>query len=381
VITPGRDCEHFWRCHVLAGDLYRRQMIELFHDPPPSQRLMSPHRAGVRGRALVITTSRHDDPRLRALASSSADATGLVEVLADPRIGNLVVTICRDAPRQTWLELMDDFFRDASRSEDLLLYISGHAVKDEGGNLYFPATDTWLDSLSSTGVSARFIHDISARCAARAALMIFDTCYSGAFGRIQLLEAPLPVDAREHARGDTTRVVITASDAMEPALAAEVVDRLAQPSFFTRHVIHGLKTGAADVDGDGRISSEDLYKYVLARMGADKASRQRPQRWMSGPGTDVLVASSPVRPRRSRASARRLWASAAAVIPFMLALGAFLHPRSSMGTKREAEKHGALVKDAPMRADPVVDAGREPASCEAQEESVSRVPSRRSDAA
>jgi non-specific serine/threonine protein kinase len=294
-ITPSMDCERFWRCHVLCRDLYHWQTTRLFGRPLEHPARSLSCRSGVRGRALVIATSQYRDPRLSALASPAADAAGLQGVLADRRIGNFAVTTCQDSPLQSWLAYLQEFFRDTSADEPLLLYISGHAVKDQDGELYFAATDTCLDRLVATGLPASFIHEVSENSAARSVLMIFDTCFSGAFAsRFQASGERRAINANEYFPRSGGRVVITASEAMQYALADGSPHALARPSFFTRHVIEGLRTGQADIDGDGQISSEDLFRYVKGRMSAEAGTQQRPGRWAFGLDRDLIVASGPV---------------------------------------------------------------------------------------
>jgi hypothetical protein len=116
----------------------------------------------MRGRAIVIATSQcFEEPELEALPSVVADAEGMQEVLGDPKIGNFSVAGCLNAPAQKWRLSLDDFFADSRKDELLLLYISGHGIKDDDGRLYFAASDTRKSRLKSTGVAANFIHDVA----------------------------------------------------------------------------------------------------------------------------------------------------------------------------------------------------------------------------
>jgi formylglycine-generating enzyme required for sulfatase activity len=249
----------------------------------------------MRGRALLIATSRYTDKALRALSSALVDVAGLEEVLADPRIGDFDVSTCVDAPWQEWLPRIEGFFSRATRDELLLLYISGHGVKDREGRLYFAATDTSLSLLLSTAISASFIHEVSSNSRSRRILMILDTCFSGAFAKGIIKSDVQAVNAGEYFSAGAGRVVITASNAYQYALAGDSRDMLAQPSLLSRHIIHGLRTGEADTDGDGQVSSEDLIKYVEPRMAAE-GELQRPQRWVFGLEGDLIVALNPAPP-------------------------------------------------------------------------------------
>lgn len=291
-IEPSRDCDRFWCCHFQCEDLYRQQITQIlgrYLDRPKNSRVRPTVVRPGAARALVIATSRYDDPRLSALHSSSADAAGLQQVLADPQIGNYTVALCQDESYTSWRAQIENFFATASQDEQLLLYISGHAVKDTAGELYFLAKDTRLDLLDTTGIPASFVQQHSERSAARGVLMLLDTCFSGAYGAGTGTEEL--VHTGKYLTGGAGTVVIAASDAMQHALAADTLDRSARPSLFSRYVIDGMITGEADVDDDGQISSEDLYKYVLNRM-TGSGVEQRPQRWTSWLEADLVVASS-----------------------------------------------------------------------------------------
>jgi uncharacterized Tic20 family protein len=252
----------------------------------------------MRGRALLIATSRYSDPQLPALRSSAVDAEGLRQVLSDPKIGNFDVTACVDAPCQEWRQRIAAFFSEGSRDELLLLYVSSHGVKDKEGRLYFAATDTNVNLLLATGISSSFIHEAANSGRSQRVVMIFDACFSGAFAKgIQIKSAAQAVNVGEYFSESTGRVVLTASDSYQFALAGASTEHFTQPSLLSKHIMQGLRSGEADVDGDGEISTEDLLQYVVAQVRSETET-QRPQRWAFGLSGDLIVASNPA-PRAS----------------------------------------------------------------------------------
>jgi hypothetical protein len=251
----------------------------------------------MRGRALIIATSRYSDPDLTALPSASIDATELHEVLANPRIGDFDVAECLDLPSPVWRERIVQFFSAASPDEMLLLYISGHGIKDQPGRLYFAATDTRQNLVAANGIPASFIDEAANSGRSRRVVLIFDSCFSGAAVKGWQLKASssaVPVvDVGHYFREATGRVVITASDRMQYALAAD-----GEPSLFTKHLTEGLRTGAADLDGNGEVSSAELVTYVAERMRSETQA-QEPKRWALdlSKGVDLVIASNPRRRR------------------------------------------------------------------------------------
>jgi hypothetical protein len=253
----------------------------------------------VRGRALIIATSRYSD--LPELHSVVADAAGLNEVLGDPLIGDFSVKTLLESGCQACRMGIEGFFAEGRKDELLLLYISGHGIKDASGQLHFAAGDTLTSHLKATGIAASFIQDVANTSKSQSIAIILDTCFSGAFAsrffKGVKAEERVTVRVDDCFRESTGRVVITASDALQYAQAGEAIDGEVQPSLFSRHIIHGLRTGEADCDSDGQVSSKDLYDYVLARMHGD-TPHQRPKRWEFGLQGDLVIAANPRHRRR-----------------------------------------------------------------------------------
>lgn len=253
---------------------------------------------GHRGRALIIATGYYADAEFPPLPSCVLDAGGLQEVLADPQIGNFAVTTCLDPPGQQCRVEIEDFFSKAHSDDLLLLYLSGHGIKDEPGNLYFAATDTQKSRLRATGLPAKFIHEVVNSSRSRRIVIILDSCYSGAFASRGIKggrPGDEPVGVADSFEGSMGLAVITASNSYQYAQAGEPL----KPSLFTRFLIEGLRSGQADANGDGQITLDELYEHVLREIKAHTPS-QRPQRWTFGLTGDLVLASCPARPDMPR---------------------------------------------------------------------------------
>ncbi len=97
-------------------------------------------------------------------------------------------------------------------------------------------------------------------------VLLLDCCYSGAFTRALIHRAGEKIHFDDLAgRG---RAILTASSAMEYAfeISGPEIQGVGEPSIFTRTIVHGLRSGEADGDGDGIISVEDLYDHVLVQI-------------------------------------------------------------------------------------------------------------------
>jgi Caspase domain len=236
--------------------------------------------------ALIVASSRYSDATLTQLEAPVHDARSLATVLSTPAIGDFDVTTLADEPASKVMQEIEAFF-DGRRREDLvLLYFSGHGILDESARLYFATTDTRVDRPRSTAVSANFVNDLMSECRSRRQVLMLDCCNSGAFARGIKAGGTVGTGERFEGRG---RVVITASDALQYAFEAGRVEGEGINSVFTRALVDGLETGDADLNGDGRVTLDELYDYVYGRV-LDASPRQRPHKWAFGVEGQIFIA-------------------------------------------------------------------------------------------
>ncbi|MDG4787713.1 caspase family protein [Micromonospora sp. WMMD1102] len=246
--------------------------------------------------ALVIASYDYQDPGLRRLRAPAHDADQLARVLRDPQIGGFEVQTVLNESAPVINEAVEDFFADRSANDVLLLYFSGHGVKDEGGDLFFAAAATKLRRLGATAVAADFVNRRMNRSRSRRIVLLLDCCYAGAFGRGMVARAGGGIGVEEQF-GGRGRAVITASSAMEYAFEGqELADaRESGPSVFTGALVEGLDTGDADRDQDGYIGLDELYDYVYERVRLSTPN-QTPGKWTFDLQGDLHIArrSKPV---------------------------------------------------------------------------------------
>jgi formylglycine-generating enzyme required for sulfatase activity len=243
------------------------------------------------GHALLIANAHYSDPTLSALGGSEVDIKALESVLADPAVGGYQVQTSLDEPIHRLRQRIERFFVQAPKDGVLLLYLSGHGVKDRDGRLYFAAADTESHFLMSTGLAATFIQEASERSRCRRQVFIFDACFSGAFAKGYTHKADQKVHAQEPFSGGTGKIILTASDDMQYAWVGEEIEGSAAASVFTRHLVEGLRTGAAAKDA-ATVTAERLYQYVHERVLQDNPA-QKPQFWCFGLKGDLILARNP----------------------------------------------------------------------------------------
>ena len=254
--------------------------------------------------ALVIASSHFTDKTLQQLVTPGEDAAALTGVLADPAIGNFEVKELIDRPSHEVRREIEVFFCNRKRDDLLLLYFSGHGIKSDDGRLYLATIDTERALPLATTVPANFVNETMAASQSRRQVLILDCCHSGAFAAGMVAKGEASVDIRERFEGQG-RVVLTASNALQYAFEGEKVIGEGCRSVFTRHMVRGLETGEADLDGDGRIALAELYDYVFARV-VDETPKQRPGMWAFKVEGDLLLARSPRGPRPAGPEEARL---------------------------------------------------------------------------
>jgi hypothetical protein len=62
------------------------------------------------------------------------------------------------------------------------------------------------------------------------------------------------------------------------------------PSVFTGELIRGLETGAADLDGDGEITLDELYQFLFDAVQLAHPGQQTPCRWVYGARGRMVIA-------------------------------------------------------------------------------------------
>ncbi|MGH3941787.1 MAG: caspase, EACC1-associated type [Pseudonocardiaceae bacterium] len=214
--------------------------------------------------ALLVGCSEYKDQRFPDLPTSAQDIEALTAVLADPTIGEFVVEALPNKPSEEVREKIEGFFAERKPDDLLLLYFSCHGVLDDRGQLYFVAANTKKELLDATGISAQWVKKQMDQSRSQRIVLLLECCYSGAFNK-GLRRGPADAeDVLEQLSGHG-RVVITASDKLEYAYGSD----------FTNAVVKGLQTGAADLDGDGRISVDELYQYVYDQVRQSKHTQDQ----------------------------------------------------------------------------------------------------------
>ncbi len=241
--------------------------------------------------ALLIGVSEYSSG-LKPLPAPPKDVVAMQEVLQNPEMGGFdeVKTLINPNHWQMEEEI-EIWFKERQPDDLLLLFFSGHGVKDESRELYFATCNTRKDQrgelIKATAVPASFVRSCLKRCKSKRQVVILDCCFSGAFGDL-LAKDDGDVDL-ESQLGTEGGVVLTSSSSLQYSFEQEGSDL----SIYTRYLVEGIKTGAADQDSDGRVSVGELHEYASKKVQADASAMTPKIIVLKDEGYKIKLAKAP----------------------------------------------------------------------------------------
>jgi formylglycine-generating enzyme required for sulfatase activity len=251
--------------------------------------------------ALLIGASAYGDPRLRRLQAPAADVESLAAALRDSDIAGFDHVLPLVEPSKgAAIEAVDELFADKARDDLVLLYFSGHGIRDDHGRLFFALGGTRYDRPRGTGISASELKHFLDDCRSRRQVLILDCCHAGAFMESQkdATAAPALTEETFEVRG-YGREILAATNATAYAFEGEEAKgdgTSRQLGKFTRFLVEGLRTGAGVEERD-EITVGDLFEHARRRLAVEEP-RMRPQHWRERGEAPLVIARNPqARPR------------------------------------------------------------------------------------
>ncbi|MEO0803957.1 MAG: caspase family protein [Cyanobacteria bacterium J06642_2] len=243
--------------------------------------------------ALLIGVSEYESG-FNPLPAAVRDVEAMQRVLLDPEMGAFdEVKPLLNPDRQIMADEIEVLFSRCSRDDLVLLFFSGHGVKDSGGSLHFANRITRKDNKGnlrrSTAVPARFVRETMANSRCRRQVVILDCCYSGAFDPALQPKDDCAVDLLSEL-GAEGRVVLTSSSSTELSFEQQDADL----SIYTRYLVEGIETGAADSDGNGFVSVLELHEYATSKVKETAPSMTPKIVTMKDLGFDIVLVKARV---------------------------------------------------------------------------------------
>lgn len=241
--------------------------------------------------ALLIGVSEYE-PGLNSLSAAVKDVEAMQRVLRHPEIGSFDQVIPLINPdRQAMEEAIYALFASRSKEDLLLLFFSGHGIKDDSGNLFLATTKTRKDQgklVQPTAVAANVVQDMMNRSRSKRQVVILDCCFSGAFAEGMKAKDDGSVPIKQQLGGEG-RAVLTSSTSTQYSFEQQGSDL----STYTRYLVEGIETGGADSDGDGAVSVDELHEYAKKKV-QEAAPAQQPEIYPIKEGHKILLAKAPI---------------------------------------------------------------------------------------
>lgn len=238
--------------------------------------------------ALIIANTEYTDSGLAQLTAPGKDAKDFARVLQEKDLcGFDHVSVLLNQTSATVNEAIDDFFYQKKPDDLLLLYFSGHGVRDELGKLYLAVKNTNRHRLRVTAIKSDFIKESMDQSRSRRQVLILDCCNSGAFAQGAKSAIGTSIGTATAFEGGYGRIVLTASDATQIAWEGDKIIGETQNSLFTHYLVKGL-LGEADRDGNGQITVDELYDYAYEQVKL-ATPNQTPSKFSSKQQGEIIL--------------------------------------------------------------------------------------------
>jgi uncharacterized caspase-like protein len=241
--------------------------------------------------ALVVGVSDYE-PGLTPLPGATRDIEAIRRVLQNPEVGGFddVKTLSNPDPL-AMQEAIETLFSGRTKDDLVLLFFSGHGVKDDQGKLHLATRITRKtlqgELIRATSVPASFVQDIMGNSRSKRQVVILDCCFSGAFAEGWSAKDDGSVDVKTQLGGEG-RAVLTSSTSTQYSFEQEGADL----STYTRYLVEGIETGAADLDSDGMVSIDELHEYAKGKV-QEAAPAMKPEIYAVKEGYKIRLAQAP----------------------------------------------------------------------------------------
>lgn len=241
--------------------------------------------------ALLIGVSDYE-PGLNSLPAAVKDVEVLQRILQDPELGNFdEIRVLTNPDPQTMQYEVETLFTGRAKEDLVLLFFSGHGVKDDSNALYFATRITRKNAkgelIRATAVPARFIHEVMNNSRAKRQTIILDCCFSGAFDPALQTKDDGSVDLQSQL-GAEGRVVLASSSSTQYSFEQHGSDL----SLYTRYLVEGIESGAGDLNEDGKISVRELHEYATSKVHETAPNMTPKLITLKDMGFDVVLAKA-----------------------------------------------------------------------------------------
>ncbi len=188
--------------------------------------------------------------------------------------GHLQVVLDEQATRGGIARALDWAKSSTPAGGRIYFYFSGHGAPDAaGGTPYIVPSDGDPKDLDATAIPMKDVFAKLGASKAREVLAVVDSCFSGAGGRSVLPPGARPIVRIREEAAPAQLALFSASSGAEISGPTSS----GNGGLFTKVVLDGLGTGAADINGDGQVSLQELSTWVTPRVSREAKKDNRDQ--------------------------------------------------------------------------------------------------------
>ena len=252
-----------------------------------NQKILSVHLAKKREEVYGVVIGINKYKNLPSLKYAVNDAREfyryLVEVNQVPK-DHIWLLLDEDATLEKLKSTLGTLLRQSAGKDDtVIIFLAGHGATDQDPNSpdgdglekYILPYNADPKDLYATAMPMSEIARIFQRINSERLVFISDTCYSGASGGRTILAGRARANVSgaflERISQGKGRVILTASDANELSVEKDELKH----GVFTYYLLEGLR-GKADLDGDGVITVDEIYRYVSMKVPMATGQNQHP---------------------------------------------------------------------------------------------------------
>lgn len=242
--------------------------------------------------ALLIGVSEYGAD-ITSLLAATKDVEAMQRVLLNPEMGEFAetdVTALKNPDRQQVEDAIYRLFANRQKEDLLLFYFSGHGIKDENGKLYLSNCNTRKENgrlVKHLALAASVLNENMNESKSERQVVILDCCFSGAIARDMTPRDDSTVNLQDEL-GGKGRAILTSSTSTQYSFEQEG----SELSVYTRYLVEGIEKGAADKDGDGRISVDELHEYASIKV-KQEAPAMTPKIYPVEEGYKIYLAKAP----------------------------------------------------------------------------------------
>jgi uncharacterized caspase-like protein len=215
--------------------------------------------------ALLIGVSEYG-PGLNPLPSAVRDVEAVQQGLQPLELGSFDEVKPLSNPNPPVMrEAIEALFSDRSPDDTVLLFFSGHLIEDDTGKLYLATSITSktarAELIRVSSIPLSFVQNLMNNNPCQHQVVILDGCIN----RIGAEEIAVNEDELagiEDQLGGKGRAILTSFTSSQNGFESEDWEH----SVYTRYLVEGISTGAADLDSDGWMSVDELHEYASNRV-------------------------------------------------------------------------------------------------------------------